>query len=474
MFWEGNYLAHYGIKGQRWGIRRFQNEDGTLTAEGKKRYSKNDVVFVSGSSKTQDEASEYYRKELPKEIRNELDEAIKSGSKFVVGDAPGIDRQVQDYLNSKKYENVEIYGPGEKVRYSANKDWKTNPINDTEHEPGSKEWLAKKDIAMTNASTIGLAVVLDEGAKATRANVQRLKDQNKDVKVFSLNKDMPDEWIENGNTINSDKNKKVKKLLIATGAVLLTAAIGYSVYKSRHKELIEDADNYASNIFEHAASFSKDPQLLNRLKNDFNTNIKSTLSEKEKSAILGYSKDDFLVINHLLEQDENGRSRYRPLEASRIVKERLEKYENRDKYLDEIKTLTDVLDRSRSPEDMVVNRKCDFMFVRGMFGNNFTAKDLEKVINNPSSALGLDLAIKGFCSTSIDPKANGTFGTCNLHIFVPKGSKGMFIAPIANAEKETEFLLQKGSKFILKDIKNFSKGDNLYASSVELFLELIP
>ena len=33
-----NYLMHYGIKGQRWGIRRFQNEDGTLTAEGKSRY----------------------------------------------------------------------------------------------------------------------------------------------------------------------------------------------------------------------------------------------------------------------------------------------------------------------------------------------------------------------------------------------------------------------------------------------------
>lgn len=34
----GGYLAHHGIKGQRWGIRRFQEEDGTLTAEGRKRY----------------------------------------------------------------------------------------------------------------------------------------------------------------------------------------------------------------------------------------------------------------------------------------------------------------------------------------------------------------------------------------------------------------------------------------------------
>lgn len=31
-------LYHHGIKGQRWGLRRYQNEDGTLTAEGRERY----------------------------------------------------------------------------------------------------------------------------------------------------------------------------------------------------------------------------------------------------------------------------------------------------------------------------------------------------------------------------------------------------------------------------------------------------
>ena len=30
-------LYHHGIKGQRWGVRRYQNEDGTLTDVGKKR-----------------------------------------------------------------------------------------------------------------------------------------------------------------------------------------------------------------------------------------------------------------------------------------------------------------------------------------------------------------------------------------------------------------------------------------------------
>ncbi len=35
---KNNVLGHSGIKGQKWGIRRYQNEDGSLTEEGKKRY----------------------------------------------------------------------------------------------------------------------------------------------------------------------------------------------------------------------------------------------------------------------------------------------------------------------------------------------------------------------------------------------------------------------------------------------------
>lgn len=38
MIYETDYLAHYGVKGQKWGVRRFQNEDGSLTNEGKNRY----------------------------------------------------------------------------------------------------------------------------------------------------------------------------------------------------------------------------------------------------------------------------------------------------------------------------------------------------------------------------------------------------------------------------------------------------
>ena len=37
-FMESNSLTHFGIPGMRWGIRRYQNKDGSLTLKGEKKY----------------------------------------------------------------------------------------------------------------------------------------------------------------------------------------------------------------------------------------------------------------------------------------------------------------------------------------------------------------------------------------------------------------------------------------------------
>ena len=102
-----NELYHHGIKGQRWGIRRYQNKDGSLTALGKKRAAKLESDYEkitgkkitrttenkSGSSKSKS-VSDMSNKEIQDRIdRIRLENTLNSltpkhvsaGEKFVNG-----------------------------------------------------------------------------------------------------------------------------------------------------------------------------------------------------------------------------------------------------------------------------------------------------------------------------------------------------------------------------------------------------
>lgn len=65
-------IAHSGIKGQRWGVRRYQNEDGTWTEAGKERYgddapdgaySKKDAKKLNKISKKYDSRIEHLKQQ---------------------------------------------------------------------------------------------------------------------------------------------------------------------------------------------------------------------------------------------------------------------------------------------------------------------------------------------------------------------------------------------------------------------------
>ena len=77
---ENTELVHWGIKGMRWGVRRYQNKNGTLTPAGKKRYNdemeklKEEKRILTNRTRTQNKISKLdaLRKEL-KDKKEALD-----------------------------------------------------------------------------------------------------------------------------------------------------------------------------------------------------------------------------------------------------------------------------------------------------------------------------------------------------------------------------------------------------------------
>ena len=115
-------LQHHGILGMRWGIRRYQNYDGTLTKAGKRRLEKKDTKWAKKNY------NKIY-KSVFKDSRKEVKELVK-----------GLNEQVSSKLKSGKvsYTFVNAYNRG--LAAIMNKNMKEV------HSPSGKvvKWVAKR------------------------------------------------------------------------------------------------------------------------------------------------------------------------------------------------------------------------------------------------------------------------------------------------------------------------------------------
>lgn len=81
-----NTLQHHGIKGMKWGIRRYQNKDGSLTPEGRNRYSDDTSSHVKNMT-DQELRDRINRLQLEKQYKSLLEpsgqKTVNKGKAFV-------------------------------------------------------------------------------------------------------------------------------------------------------------------------------------------------------------------------------------------------------------------------------------------------------------------------------------------------------------------------------------------------------
>ena len=137
--YDGDVLSHHGIKGMKWGIRRYQNEDGSYTEAGKKRYGDRNMYSESHARKLQKRVDKLER------AKARADEKIIS----------------LDEKNRPMTMNRDRYSPNAQKRID--KRINENKQKMAEHEKTSKALGKMIDQIMKDAKKQGYYTTVDKG-----------------------------------------------------------------------------------------------------------------------------------------------------------------------------------------------------------------------------------------------------------------------------------------------------------------------
>lgn len=88
---SNNQLCHWGVKGMRWGVRRYQNPDGTLTEAGKNRQAKQEYKSSVAKAKANYKKAKMSNKTPLSELEKyKRDQRVKNTIQNVLGGTAAI------------------------------------------------------------------------------------------------------------------------------------------------------------------------------------------------------------------------------------------------------------------------------------------------------------------------------------------------------------------------------------------------
>ena len=170
-------------------------------------------VFIGGSRKIS---------KLSPDVHRRLDEILEKHLPIVIGDAPGVDKSVQQYLHEKGYRAVEVFCSGTRCRNNVG-DWPTRQVA-VSSSRRDFEFYATKDIQMAQQASFGL-MIWDGESAGTLMNVLRLIKQNKKAVILEVPKrvshelNSESEWKDFFSACSDEVKRRIEKLSAAESKV---------------------------------------------------------------------------------------------------------------------------------------------------------------------------------------------------------------------------------------------------------------
>lgn len=95
-------IVHYGVLGMRWGVRKYQNPDGSLTPRGAARQRAKDEKWVAKKGeKIKEKAQIAVKKDIQKFVKNELNPVFKSNGKLSAESILRYNNKLAELMNNK-------------------------------------------------------------------------------------------------------------------------------------------------------------------------------------------------------------------------------------------------------------------------------------------------------------------------------------------------------------------------------------